>query len=246
MKSYYFNKEGKKGGYHVFEYGNYEFKNPIDILEEIVSTSSIRSDIKYFELKQVPFSFELFDLMFRSAKKSMDDFFSKIIECDVPDSLDLLLQNPKKKDQIKLLKEITFDFNSLHAFFNKYNYTLSHYRFEYLATGTDSKSLPSVIDTSNNKVKIVGKTKLSEAQLKQVVDHRKVLNAKFLDNGENWHCFFITDNSLKGLEAFDNGQPHFHYISNKWNYSRSEVIEKLNQNWYGLSGLPHIPYLKEK
>lgn len=59
--------------------------------------------------------------------------------------------------------------------------------------------------------------------------------------------------SIIGKESYKNGQPHLHYISDKWNIKRKNIIEQLNSREYKLPSLPHIdfhthrnPWLDEK
>jgi hypothetical protein len=85
---------------------------------------------------------------------------------------------------------------------------------------------------------------LSIAQLKQVVEHRHVAVAKFLDIGKQWHCFFLTFRSLRGEENHDGGTPHMHYISDKWGISRSSVVKQLTSKKYKLPSLPHVEYIR--
>jgi hypothetical protein len=68
--------------------------------------------------------------------------------------------------------------------------------------------------------------------------------AKFIGDDRNWHCFFTNYKSLKGKEkTYKNGQPHFHYISDKWGLTRDEVIEQLGKRKYKLpSSMPHLDY----
>ena len=46
--------------------------------------------------------------------------------------------------------------------------------------------------------------------------------------------------NLKGKESWKDGQPHFHYISDKFGIPREKVVEQLKSNNYSLGCLPHI------
>jgi hypothetical protein len=76
-----------------------------------------------------------------------------------------------------------------------------------------------------------------------VVEHRKVIISKFLDNKTAWHCFFLTFKSIRREESWQDGQPHFHYISDKFGISRENVIVQLKSKDYNLGTLPHIGLL---
>lgn len=66
--------------------------------------------------------------------------------------------------------------------------------------------------------------------------------AKFLDKGDTWHCFFTVYRSLRGEESWQDGQPHFHYISDKWGISRKDAVEQLKGDKYPSTSV-HISLL---
>jgi len=92
----------------------------------------------------------------------------------------------------------------------------------------------------NRLLKKVGDTNLTDGQLKELLIKRKKTIAKFLDKGDSWHCSFITYASLQGKDGWNQGQPHFHYISDKFNIPRETVINRLKSRKYNLGSLPHI------
>ena len=127
--------------------------------------------------------------------------------------------------------------------FNKYGYKYSQYSAKHHYKGLDESKLPEMIHIEDDGTLItVGNTKLSEGQQRLVVEHRKVTVSKFLDNEDNWHCFFLTFKSLLGKEKNKYGQPHLHYISDKWNIKREEVLLQLTSKDYILPSLPHIDF----
>ena len=127
--------------------------------------------------------------------------------------------------------------------FENYGYTYSCYRAKHNHKGLEEAQLPELIYVEENgNVTSIGETKLSKGQLKQAIEHRKITVSKFLDSGESWHCFFLTFKSLSGKESFKDGQPHLHYISDKWNIPRKEVVEQLTNKKYNLPSLPHIDF----
>jgi hypothetical protein len=67
---------------------------------------------------------------------------------------------------------------------------------------------------------------------------------KILERDDEWHCFFITYNSLRGDESWKQGQPHFHYISDKFGISKEELIKQLRSRDYKLGNLPHIDFME--
>ena len=100
--------------------------------------------------------------------------------------------------------------------------------------------MPSIVHLTDNKVHKSGETDLTDGQLKQIVEHRKVIISKFIDKGELWHCFFLTFESLKGKEKWKDGKPHYHYISSAFGLTREQVIGELKKKNYKLNNLPHI------
>jgi hypothetical protein len=85
-----------------------------------------------------------------------------------------------------------------------------------------------------------GNTELTDGQLKMALEQRSVKIAKFIEKDEEWHCFFITYDSIGGKENWQNGQPHFHYISNLFGIKKEDVITQIKSKKYKLGNLPHI------
>lgn len=100
--------------------------------------------------------------------------------------------------------------------------------------------MPKLVEIKDDKVSKVGNTTLTDGQLKQAVDHRKVVVAKFIDKEDEWHCIFLTYDSIRGKESWKGGQPHYHYISDKFGIPRAEVLNQLKSRIYNLGSLPHI------
>jgi hypothetical protein len=72
----------------------------------------------------------------------------------------------------------------------------------------------------NGVFEILGKRELSEKQLMHRLGIKNYVVAKFLDKGNEWHCFFITYASMSGKETFlGEEQPHYNYVSDKFNLS---------------------------
>lgn len=109
----------------------------------------------------------------------------------------------------------------------EFGFSFSSYRADHHHKGLNEDELPQLIHLDGDKVKTSGETKLTEGQLKNVINHRKVTISKFLDKDDTWHCFFITYNSIGGKEKWQGGQPHYHYISDKWGFSRAEAVGRL-------------------
>jgi len=181
----------------------------------------------------------------KKAKELWDRKYSEIVNTDIPMSLKAILKSQKKKHQVQLLKGLTITPDILIAFifyaWIECGYSFSQYKSEHQRSGIEKEEFPSVVFVDGDEVNRVGKkSTLSDGQLKQAIEQRTVVIAKFLDKGEEWHCLFVTYNSLRGEENWKNGQPHFHYISSSFGLSRENVVKSLKSRRYNLGSLPHI------
>lgn len=186
-------------------------------------------------------------ILFKRALKDWNEEYRKYKAIDLPINLLNLLKTDKKKEQIRLLQGLSLTSQELIAFIFKayedYGYLYSQYSASHHHKGLDESVLPEAIYIDKtNKVHSVGKTILTEGQLRQVIEHRKVIVSKFLDKDSKWHCFFLTYKSLGGKEQYKDGKPHLHYISNAWNIPRNEVKEQLTNKKHHLPSLPHIDF----
>ena len=181
------------------------------------------------------------------AIKSWMNELDEINSVKIPENLILLLTSSSKKEQIKLLKDITITPDQLIAFILKagrdFGYSLSQYSSEHMHNRLNKDDMPKLVHLKDDNVYKVGKTSLTDGQLKQAIEHRKVTVSKFLDNNKNWHCLFLTFDSIRGKEAWKSGQPHYHYISDKFGIPREEVVMQLKSKKYKLGNLPHIDLL---
>ncbi len=179
--------------------------------------------------------------------KMCKDEILKYKSISLPNCLLQLLAATSKKEQQKALKGFSLTQDELVAFsfiaFEKYGFKYSQYKTQHFHKGFDKTLLPQLLRRyDNGSIKTIGHTPLSAGQQRQVFEHRDVKVAKFFDNGDVWHCFFLTFKSLEGKERHKNGQPHLHYISDKWGISRNEVLAQLTSKDYHLPSLPHIDF----
>lgn len=232
------------GFYSVKKYDDYELQNPIELIRNICIQSSKSFDRNILITKgfKNPSEKVLNKFATKRCNKKIQDFR----KTKFPKKLISLLSATSKKEQVQCLKGLHLNYKQFYSFifyaFENYDFKLSQYKSEHHHKGLDKSKLPEVIHIENDIVNITGKTELTEGQLRNVVKDRKVKVSKFLENEHNWHCFFFTFKSLKGEEKHNNGQPHFHYISNKWNISKEYVIKQLTSEKYSLPSLPHIIY----
>lgn len=182
----------------------------------------------------------------RMALKNWSEQLEKITQVPVDPALFQLLHTHKKKVQVSLLKGVTLDPETLLAFiFRAYaeqGFTYSVYESNSLPADVGWKDMPEFAykDEVDGSLFRHGTSPLTDGKLRSVINDRKVVVAKFLDNGPVWHCFFLTYKSIAGKEAGE--RPHLHYISHAWGFSREEVIRRLKERRYDLPDTPHIPY----
>lgn len=177
------------------------------------------------------------DFFRKHALEAWDTLHASIMAADIPQNFLTLLGSASKAEQEKLLKNQSIKTMGLGALLIKagceYGYTMSKYRTEHIAKNIDQTKLPKLIHIQDDgNVKKVGYTPLTEGQLRSVITQRKVIVAHFLEKGNEWYCFFQTEKSMKGEEAWKDGQPHLHYLSDKWGVSREDTIQRIKDGRY--------------
>lgn len=239
------------GEYSIFETQDFEFVNPIEHFSTAFIASSFAMMKEIVLLKKPPFPYPIEVVektLMKEAIKRNDDYLNEIFKIEIPENFIAVLSAETKKEQVKLLKNQSLTPDQLLAFLIKahtdFGYSFSQYRGEHNHKGLDETKLPSVIEIKNGIVRKVGETTLTDGQLKQVIEQRKVIVSKFLDKGNEWHCLLLTYDSLKGKESWKDGQSHYHYISNKFGIPRDKVVEQLKSSSYNLGSLPHIDLLE--
>ena len=176
--------------------------------------------------------------------KDCREFIESFRKVQVPVELIQILETSKKKEQTKLLNGLRMNPDILMAFLliaGDKGFTLSQYQSEHQTNAIDSTKMPIAYrQKEDGTIEKFGKTELTDGQLKQALEQRSVKVAKILENNNEWHCFFLTYNSIGGKENWQNGQPHFHYLSNLFGIQKNDVIEQIKSKNYNLGNLPHI------
>ena len=176
--------------------------------------------------------------------KDCREFINSFRAVELPQQLLDLLKAKKKSEQQKLLKNLVLNPDILMGFLLKAGdngYTLSQYSSEFQPSDIDKEKMPyAYMLNENGEIQKFGKTELTDGQLKQALEQRSVKIAKIIEKDGEWHCFFITFNSIGGKENWRDGQPHFHYISNFFGIKKEDVIEQIKSKKYKLGNLPHI------
>lgn len=244
------------GFYNIFSQDDFEFVDPIKHYRNLTIETSAQINFQMISMqKSIPLRTSedisiALKVSYKEAEKDWTERYEKLSAIEVPSELFELLSVQKKKKQISLLKKIQFAPDLLIAFifraYTDFRFTLSQYIGEHYPKGTEQSQLPKLAEIVDGKVKMIGDTSLSEGQVKHAINFRNRTIAKFLDRNDNWHCFFTNYKSLKGKESWKEGQPHYHYISDKFGISRDKVIKELKSRNYKLGSLPHIDLLDYK
>ena len=189
-------------------------------------------------MNKPPFPISFFDeYLYERASKKYEKWYKSIRSTDIPQNFIKLLSAESKNEQEKLLKRQTLTVEQLMAFifiaYEDYGFTLSEYVGKNHRKGINESDLPTLIHVNDDKsIKKVGETTMTDGQLKNVIESRKVVVSKFLDKDDEWHCFFLTFNSIAGRENWKGGQAHFHYISDKYLISREDAVKQLKSKRY--------------
>lgn len=230
--------ENDLGFTRIFSADTVEKVNPIDYYKthELQKRAIILRDL--LKSKDPFLASQLNNSFFeKQAKESLVGFFEEKEQVPIHDNFLKLLQTARKKDQVSLLKGLSLNPDQLIALifksFSDYGFLYSRYRFENLPKGLENKKLPRLIELRNDdKIKKVGTTDLTDGELKNVIEHRKVIVSHFFEKEDVWHCFFLTYNSIAGKENHNDGQPHFHYISSGFGISKEDFIESMRTGNY--------------
>lgn len=234
--------------YNVMIADDFEKINPVDHVFSGFFNVTMMLYSGHPEIQKLNLPKDILDkILLKKILSEWDTEYKEILARSIPSVLTELLESTSKKDQIRLLKGLVLTSEQLVTFIVKAylenDFLFSQYTSTHYSTGYSIDDFPKVIHKQGDKILKVGDTNLTEGQLKQIVDQQNVKVFKFLDKGDTWHCFFLTYKSLKGEEkAYKNGQPHLHYISDKWGLSRQYVLDQLKAKDYKLPSLPHIDY----
>src|ERR1700741_1432014 len=229
--------------------GDVEYVDPIKYFSERCIEPRAAVFLKTLEIKMPDGDMDsMMKVALKNATEMWDGHYKEIMETQVPDALFALLKSTSKGEQVKLLKGLQFTPESLTAFifkaYQEHGWTYSQYHCQQYPKGTAKESLPrlATLDRETGKVTKTGETSLTDGQIKQVIEQRKVVSVKFIDKGSEWHCFFITYRSIGGEESWKDGQPHFHYISDKFGIPRDEAVKQFKGDKYPSTSV-HIELL---
>lgn len=158
----------------------------------------------------------------KSIEESAKQLQKLITDNPVPVTFtELLTKDLKKKEQIRLLKGTKLTIEQLaNLFYNaeEQGYSFSHFRFEGTPKNYSLEELPQFAYLkSDGSIEKIGGEKLTDGEVKAMIEQAHVLIVRILEKDGHWHCFLQTFKGLKGKEAGkEGGHPHIHYISDKF------------------------------
>ncbi|KAA6345769.1 hypothetical protein EZS27_006705 [termite gut metagenome] len=173
----------------------------------------------------------------QKAKELMGDFFKRYEDEKIHDNYIKLLETSKKKEQISLLKGMTLTPDQLMKIiftsYSEHKYLYSKYNIEILAPNIAGKKPPKIAHLKEDgTIHKIGETDMTDGEIKNMIESRKVIVSHFLEREAEWHCFFTTYNGLGGKENYKDGQAHFHYISSSFGISKDDFIESMRSGNY--------------
>jgi hypothetical protein len=242
-----FNEHGQ-GFKRIFSTPKVEKVNPVEYYKtyELEKRATILRDL--LNVKNPILASQLDNNYFiRKAEETLVGFFEKFEKTEVHNNFLVLLKTTRKKDQIPLLRGLSLNPDELMSLifksYNDFGLLYSKYLFENLPDGFEGRKLPKLFHIKEDgTIEKVGETDLSDGELKNVIEQRKVIVSHFFEKEDFWHCFFIIYNSIAGKENHNNGQAHFHYISSSFTISKEEFIESMRTGKYKSTSI-HIDLL---
>jgi hypothetical protein len=246
------------GFYNIVEFEDFEYSNPIEkdlenrILFELANIKNLVA-LKTELIEPFNGVIDTEKVMARMALKqgtiSFQEELERLQSIELPQNLLNILGNTKKKQQEKILKNISLTSSQLTSLIytahSRFGYTYSMYT-AHTYPNVDPRQLPAFAYISEEgKLITSGQTRLTNGQIRSAIEQRQTSIAKFLDNGPVWHCFFYTYRSLAGKET--GGNAHIHYLSHNWsNLKREDILNQIKSGKYKLPRAPHIPFERHK
>lgn len=248
MKTEKIYDENGKSFFRIFSSDEVEKVNPVEYYKTFETKKRAISLRDILAAKYPYLTSSLDDKFFmKNAEETLVGFFEKFEKTEVHANIIKVLETSRKKDQEALLKGMSLDPDQLMSLifqsYNKFGYLYSRYRFENLPTKFEGRKLPKVFRLKEDgSIERIGETDLSDGELKNIMDQRSVVVSHFFEKDDVWHCFFLTYNSIGGKENYNEGQPHFHYISSGFNISKQEFVDSMKTGKYRSTSI-HIDLL---
>lgn len=249
MKTTKIYDDDMKGFTRAFYSDFVEDVNPVEYYKNLEIEMNIQTIKDILFMKNSLIASTLDEEFFkRMAEKHLGSQFEEAEKIVLNENLIKLFSTNKKSEQKKLLKGMSINSMELVALIFKsheFGYSYSKYVHEKLPNISKGKKKP-ILATKNkdNSITKVGETDLSDGEIKNLIDQRKVIVSHFFVKGDFWHCIFGTYKSIYGRENWKDGQPHFHYISSAFGVTKEDFILSMKEGNY-LSTSIHINYKQD-
>lgn len=231
----------------VFEESDFERENPIKHYgDEIIVKQMILNEVPWEEMSGAKTLSERSTAIFKEAYAFWIDMKKRFRELKVPGNLIRLLKSRNKTNQQRLLEGVVLSPELLTSFFftayHEFGFTLSQYTSQGYLKTPDTRKKPTVYDReATNETAACGKTMLSGAELKNTLKHQRVIVARIIDKGAQWHCFFTRVNDFGGEETWSGKKPsRYGYLSNAFGRNRAELVQQLKTGEDLLDQLPYV------
>ena len=137
------------------------------------------------------------------------------------------------KDQERLLKGMVLtpvDILWINKCAQDLGYLLDVHQEERYPVKFDQKQMHIVINQTSDRIESIGKTDMSEGEMRALLEQRKVVHARIYHRDSSWHCFYFTYKGLAGLEGGMYGsQPHYHYLSDKSGITLETLVDAIKK-----------------
>ena len=197
----------------LFEDRDFEMKNPIEHYgNQTIVKQMILNGISKEEMNGDKELTAMNREIFRNALDHWLKLKGEFQKIKVPKNLIQLLKTNRKRDQEKLLDGFILTPEILTSFI----FTAYH-EFGYTLSQYSAE--------------------FSQKDLNTI----KMPNAKIMDCGKHWHCFFTAFNSLRGEETrLGKKEGRLYYMSNVFGIDRVEVVKQIKSGGSKLGCLPYI------
>lgn len=143
---------------------------------------------------------------------------------------DITLSKRKQEQLLRGLKMSDRDILWWNLLSHRRGFLMDILHIEVLPNAFDEKLKPAICVEEQGKIIHVGETNMTCGEMRAMMRQRKVIQLRIYHKNDVFHCFYFTFRGLAGKESGEFGsQPHYHYVSNKWNYTRENLIDMISK-----------------
>lgn len=171
------------------------------------------------------------------ALQQTDEFIQNMLKESRPNKKllklleDLTLTKRKQEQLLCGLKMDSRDILWWNVLTHQLGYLMDILHVEVLPNQFNAKQQPAIcVEESDKNIIHIGKTNMTDGEMRAMMQQRKVMQLRIYHKDDIFHCFYFTFRGLAGDESGEFGsQPHYHYVSNKWNYTRENLIDMISK-----------------